>query len=37
MGPEVYVCRIYTSTLTYDTQVNMINDYLKSTAYRMGN
>lgn len=37
MGPEVYVCRIYTSTLTYDTQVNMINDYFEKVhAYRIG-
>ena len=37
MGPELYVGRIYATTLTYDTEVNMVNDYLEKThAYRMG-
>lgn len=37
MGPEVYVCRIYTSTLAYDTEANMINDYFsKVHSYRAG-
>ncbi len=38
MGPEVYVGRIYAHTLTYDTEANMVNDYLaKVHAYRTGN
>lgn len=37
MGPEVYVGRIYAHTLTYDTEPNMVNDYLsKAHAYRDG-
>ncbi len=37
MGPEVYVARIYAHTLTYDTDINMVNDYLAKThAYRIG-
>lgn len=38
MGPELYVGRMYANTLTYDTEANMINDYLEKThAYRVGN
>jgi hypothetical protein len=38
MGPELYVGRLYAHTLTYDTEADMINDYLEKThAYRMGN
>ena len=37
MGPEVYVGRIYATTLTYDSEANMVNDYLeKAHAYRTG-
>jgi len=37
MGPEVYVGRIYAGTLTYDSEENMVNDYLsKAHAYRTG-
>jgi hypothetical protein len=37
MGPEVYVGRIYATTLTYDTEANMVNDYFsKAHAYRTG-
>jgi hypothetical protein len=37
MGPEVYVCRIYASTLSYDSEENMVNDYFtKVHAYRTG-
>ncbi len=37
MGPELYVGRIYATTLTYDSEANMVNDYLeKIHAYRMG-
>jgi hypothetical protein len=37
MGPEVYVGRIYASTLVYDSEVNMINQYFEKThAYRIG-
>jgi hypothetical protein len=37
MGPEVYVGRIYASTLNYDTEENMVNDYLlKAHDYRIG-
>lgn len=37
MGPEVYVARIYASTLDYDTEANMVNDYFtKVHAYRTG-
>ena len=37
MGPEVYVGRIYASTLNYDTEENMVSDYLaKVHAYRTG-
>lgn len=38
MGPEVYVGRIYASTLTYDSEADMVNDYFaKAHAYRTGN
>ena len=37
MGPEVYVGRIYAHTLNYDSEENMVNDYLsKVHAYRVG-
>ncbi|UCF49139.1 MAG: hypothetical protein JSU91_05165 [Thermoplasmatales archaeon] len=37
MGPEVYVGRIYADSLTYDSEANMINEYLsKVHAYRIG-
>ena len=37
MGPEVYVGRIYATTLTYDTEVDMVKDYFaKAHAYRIG-
>jgi hypothetical protein len=37
MGPEVFVGRINAYTLNYDTEANMINDYLnKVHAYRIG-
>ncbi len=37
MGPEVYVGRIYAHTLEYDTEENMVNEYLAKThAYRTG-
>ncbi|KYK20008.1 hypothetical protein AYK24_04340 [Thermoplasmatales archaeon SG8-52-4] len=37
MGPEVFVGRIYASTLTYDSESNLINDYLKKVhSYRTG-
>jgi hypothetical protein len=37
MGPEVYVGRIYTSTLNYESEANMVNDYFtKVHAYRIG-
>jgi hypothetical protein len=37
MGPEVYVGRIYASTLNYDTEAHMVNDYFaKAHAYRSG-
>jgi len=37
VGPEVYVGRLYASTLAYDTEAHMINDYLaKAHAYRVG-
>ena len=37
MGPEVYIGRINAHTLTYDSEENMINDYLsKAHAYRVG-
>ena len=37
MGPEIYVARLYTSTLTYDTEAALINGYLAKThAYRHG-
>ncbi len=37
MGPEVYVGRIYATTLTYDSEANMVNEYFaKAHAYRMG-
>jgi len=37
MGPEIYVARIYTSTLTYDTEANMVNEYFaKAHSYRTG-
>jgi hypothetical protein len=37
MGPEVYVCRIYAYTLSYDNEANMVNDYFtKVHAYRTG-
>ena len=37
MGPEIYVARLYTSTLTYDTETALINSYLAKThAYRHG-
>lgn len=38
MGPEVYVGRIYATTLDYDSEANMVNDYFtKVHAYRTGN
>lgn len=38
MGPEVYVGRIYATTLEYDSEANMVNDYFtKAHAYRTGN
>jgi len=37
MGPELYVGRINAHTLTYDTEANLVNDYLKKNhAYRNG-
>ncbi len=37
MGPEVYIGRIYANTLNYDTEANMVNDYLsKAHAFRTG-
>lgn len=37
MGPEVYVGRIYANSLNYDSEENMVNDYLTKThAYRTG-
>jgi len=36
-GPEIYVGRIYASTLTYDSEKNLINDYFsKVHSYRKG-
>ncbi len=36
-GPEIYVGRIYASTLKYDSEKNMINDYFsKVNQYRTG-
>lgn len=36
-GPEVYVARIYATTLTYDTEANMVNGYFgKAHDYRVG-
>ncbi|MFE3846304.1 hypothetical protein ACFL1L_05560, partial [Thermoplasmatota archaeon] len=38
MGPEIYIGRIYTDTLNYDTEINMINEYFeKIHSYRNGN
>ena len=38
MGPELFVGRLYATTLTWDTEASMINEYLsKAHAYRMGN
>jgi len=37
MGPEIYVGRIYAHTLNYDTEANMVNDYLEKVhRYRVG-
>jgi len=37
MGPEIYVGRIYTSSLDYDTEENMVNEYLEKVhAFRTG-
>lgn len=37
MAPEIYVARIYASTLSYDSEDNMVNDYLKKVhLYRKG-
>ena len=37
MGPEVYIARIYASTLTYDTEADMINEYFEKVhSYRIG-
>ena len=37
MGPEVFVSRIYAHTLNYDTEFNMVNNYLSKThMYRTG-
>jgi len=37
MGPEVYVGRVFASTLHYDSEANMVNDYFtKVHAYRTG-
>jgi hypothetical protein len=37
MGPEVFIGRIYARTLNYDTESNMVNDYLhKVHSYRIG-
>lgn len=37
MAPEIYVGRIYTESLTYDTEAKMLNDYFnKVHAYRIG-
>ena len=33
MGPELYVGRIYATTLTYDSEANMVNDYLAKASY----
>jgi len=34
-GPEVYVARMYTTTLSWDTSANMLNDYFaKAHAWR---
>ena len=36
-GPELFVARIYTGTLSYDTEANMVNGYFsKAHAYRTG-
>jgi hypothetical protein len=36
-GPEVYVARVYAHSLSYDTEANMVNDYLaKAHGYRVG-
>jgi hypothetical protein len=36
-GPELYVARINSHTLTYDTEENTVNDYLaKVHSYRLG-
>ena len=38
MAPELYIARLYATTLTYDTEANMINAYFaKDHAYRTGN
>lgn len=35
MAPEVFIGRLYAHSLTYDTEANLINDYLgKAHAYR---
>ena len=37
MGPEIFVGRIYASTLTCDTESNIVNKYLEKTSnYRKG-
>lgn len=37
MGPEVYIGRLYTSTLSWDDEVSMIRSYLQKThSYRNG-
>jgi hypothetical protein len=37
MGPEVYIGRLYTSTLTYEDEISMIRSYLKKAHfYRNG-
>jgi len=37
MGPEVYIGRLYTSTLSWDSEVSMIQSYLnKIHFYRLG-
>ncbi len=36
-GPEVFVARLYATSLTYDSEANMVNGYLdKAHAYRRG-
>ncbi len=37
MGPELYVARIYATSLNYDSEANMVNDYLEKVhRYKIG-